>query len=711
MSTRYTMSDRWLEVDLDWFYEGDPQENIAQFAKRVAPLLGSGVADRGVIINVGWITDVVFLWTGDASQKLPLEAKRWERLSKLSYNDLKWCFQELKQAFANLGVADVKVGIMVVGWGEFVLPEDTGAYYDITSEWRRRHPELYDVRVTIIPGADLDPRVPLTEDPHRYASYPDGIPAGEFVGDVLAKQWAHLSEFLGAEVLHLRDGWFGPLIYRRFGYYGPRASENPAENQSWTDALVRLARAVKAHAPDTLLFFYSSAVGSNVEHLIGCVDLEQLAATGAVDAFVDQTWGGAWQDWWPTQTLAWTFQLHNLLSHAAILRDDSVSTTKHLPLIETWDGWEPWDTLHRTPEKLEWAIWAFAHAGTLAPEGLKMSDGFYISWMNNPHGELLSEVDVSWLSNAISDAVTSASDITESFGLRSVHNRPALEKVMSDHPTENMQMIWEDHLAMASKWGSPVGPVTRAEWLEKLPQGVYLWPGVQPDQVDSLTAITDWGSKVVLTGRTDMIASDALTQAGVTSGDSWEEEHFGVYDNREGRPGGWHVVHFPYRPRVEAHGEKLFALRDGDPVIVRNGAVSWWQTPEASEQESQNVDVIRWGGFDVWQEAAALTNTLVSEVGQPSLERVASHEPVVFQSWRNSRGVMILLGNVESGMVGDARWPRHVTVTIPEGLMSGSVTVTALRGQVMDQSTENGLTRMSIVVPPESFALIQVSDR
>ena len=708
MSDRYTMNDRWLEVDLDWFYLEEPEESVHEFAKRVAPLLGSGEAERGVILNVGWITDVVFLWSGDAAQKLPLEAKRWSRLAQLSYENLRECVAWLKSALSEAGVSNPKIGIMVVGWGEFVLPEDTGAYYDITSEWRRRHPELYAVRVTEIPGADLDPRVPLTADNHRYARYPEGIPAGEFVGEVLGKQWAALSEFLGVEVLHLRDGWFGPLIYRRRGYYGTEASPDPSENQSWTDAVISVARAVKKYSPDTILFFYSSAVGGNVEHLIGCVDLEQVVACGMVDAFIDQTWGGAWQDWWPSQTLAWSFQLNNLLSHAVVLRDDSVGSTKHIPLIETWDGWEPWDTLHRTPNKLEWAIWAFAHAGVLTPEGVKLADGFYISWMNNPHGELLSEPDVRWLADAVSEAVDSAKKVTSLHGLRPVHNRAALERVVSQHPTENMQMVWEDHLAMTSKFGSPVGPVTKSEWLSSLPPGCYLWPAVQENQVNDLEKITQEGSGVILTGRSDITADRALNMAGVTKENGWRDEQFGVYDNRQGRPGGWNVVHLPLRPRVRADGDSLFSLRDEEALLVRKGSVAWWQTPEASEPEGQGVDVIRWGAFDIWDDVSQLANRLVGELGEPSLSPRALHETVIFQSWETEDRLVLLLGNIESGIVGDARFERHVRVNIPGGPLS-EASINARRGEVTGRGREGEVNWIDVTVGPENFALIEMS--
>ena len=117
---------------------------------------------------------------------------------------------------------------------------------------------------------------------------------------------------------------------------------------------------------------YSSGISGTAEWLDRAASTSRpIVADGALDIFIDQTWGGAWQDWWDDTWKGWTFQLAYLLGHG-VARSVAATTRRPMPcrhynLIETWDGWEPWDTLHDTPGKLEWATWAFSHAAVIGP--------------------------------------------------------------------------------------------------------------------------------------------------------------------------------------------------------------------------------------------------------------------------------------------------------------------------------------------------------
>jgi hypothetical protein len=44
---------------------------------------------------------------------------------------------------------------------------------------------------------------------------------------------------------------------------------------------------------------------------------------------------------------------------------------------------------------------------------------------------------------------------------------------------------------------------------------------------------------------------------------------------------------------------------------------------------------------------------------------VSAHEPVTVSCWRSAGAIHILLGNLESGWMGDARFPRRVTLSLP----------------------------------------------
>ncbi len=269
-------------------------------------------------------------------------------------------------------------GVLIAGLGQVVAPPDTGSMYDLYSNWYDRHPELYPLDISPLPGPDLDPRVPMHADSYRYVTRPDGIAEGEPFPEFFGAQWGAVAQYLGLDLIHLRDGMLGPMLYTRVGPYGSVASADPAENRSWTDAVKRLFRACKQAHPGGLVMAYSSGLSGTAEWLAGCVDLEDIVADGALDIFVDQTWGGAWQDWWDDTWKGWTFQLAYLLGHGAQIRGGNVGRSatggafggaacRQYNLIETWDGWEPWDTLHDTPGKLEWAIWAFAHACSAGP--------------------------------------------------------------------------------------------------------------------------------------------------------------------------------------------------------------------------------------------------------------------------------------------------------------------------------------------------------
>ncbi len=452
--------DRWLEIDIDWF--GDPpwDRTIDQFVERTLPLLTGEHELRGVCFNVGWLADLVTEWSGRPEQPLPLRSRRFARWARLSYEDLRRFLGQVRRSAAAAGIDDLKLGVLVAGLGEVVAPPVTGTMYDLFSDWHDRHPELYPLDISPLPGPDLDPRVPMHADDHLYATRAHGIAEGEPFPEFFGGQWGSVAGFLGLDLIHLRDGFLGPLLYTRVGPYGTVASDDPAENATWTDAVRRLFRACKEAHPGGLVMAYSSGISGTAEWLTGCVDLEAIVADGALDIFIDQTWGGAWQDWWDDTWKGWTFQLAYLLGHGAQIRGGNERRTtpcRQYNLIETWDGWEPWDTLHDTPGKLEWAIWAFSHAGVLGPDGRpRVPEGTYISWMNDWNGRLISETDVRFLARPLDAAQASASAIEQIFGPLLVHDRDGLEAAWREAPAANTSPWAEDHAGMALKFGARV---------------------------------------------------------------------------------------------------------------------------------------------------------------------------------------------------------------------------------------------------------------
>lgn len=65
-------TDRWLEIDLYWFEHKDMERSVTQFRERFNPLLDGINGWRGVILNVGWISDYVLEWHGDLNEKIQL---------------------------------------------------------------------------------------------------------------------------------------------------------------------------------------------------------------------------------------------------------------------------------------------------------------------------------------------------------------------------------------------------------------------------------------------------------------------------------------------------------------------------------------------------------------------------------------------------------------------------------------------------------------
>ena len=215
------------------------------------------------------------------------------------------------------------------------------------------------------------------------------------------------------------------------------------------------------------------------------------AHAGHIDAWIDQSWSGAWQDVPSRDTagLGWTHQLAYILAHRAQIvggnrkRPRGTPPCKHYVLHETFDAYEGWDTLGTVPLKLAWGVWAYNHAAfrDTATGRLVASDGQYVSWANSwsavyaadagghsgnqkessyldrPLG-LLTRPAVAFLVAAMNAAVESAQGLEAVFGPTMVYNRPGLAQLM----------------ASASGSGDNVG-----EFVDEQASGTRCWPAAQ----------------------------------------------------------------------------------------------------------------------------------------------------------------------------------------------------------------------------------------
>lgn len=95
---------------------------------------------------------------------------------------------------------------------------------------------------------------------------------------------------------------------------------------------------------------------------------------------------------------------------------------------------------------------------------------------------------------------------------------------------------------------------------------------------------------------------------------------------------------------------------------------------------------------------------------------VAAHEPVTVSCWRSGGAIHLLLGNLESGWMGDARFARRVTVALPRarlGLPARSDLVAVplnVEGPAIapDADSSPEVVRFSLTVGPAACLVLRV---
>jgi len=65
-------TDRWIEIDLYWFDRDNVDASGLAFWDRYHPLYAGVDGWKGVIVNVGWLGDVIFDWSGDLESEISL---------------------------------------------------------------------------------------------------------------------------------------------------------------------------------------------------------------------------------------------------------------------------------------------------------------------------------------------------------------------------------------------------------------------------------------------------------------------------------------------------------------------------------------------------------------------------------------------------------------------------------------------------------------
>lgn len=660
--------DRWLEMDLTWF---DPCQNlddqIDTLWSRIGPLLHDVAGDYGLFFNVGWLIDLITEWTGDPAQTLPTRSRSTALWAQRTYGDLANLVVALRAGARRGGLDRLKIGVLVVGWAHVVWPPEL-KIYDFDSDWYARHPELYAPPHSIINMPDLHPVNRLHADQYPYAAFPAGLAENSYFPEFFGAQWGHLAAFLGLDALLLRDALTGPMIYTRSGPYGTRAPDDPQTVAAFSQAVRDLYRLVKTAYPQGLIFGYSSAISPVSDWRVGCVDFEALVADGYIDGWIEQTWGGAWQDWWHQLWKGWTFQAANLLTRGAMIA--RANQLRSIPcrfynLIETWDGWEPWDTLHQVPHKLRWAIWAFSHAAVAAPDGWHVPDGSYISWMHNREKELLSAGDVAFLKTHLDQAQHSAAALEAVYGITLVYNRALMEWLSAHHPDWHASEWIDDQAAMLMKWGVPALSVTRVEWLDSLPalpNALLIQTAGQLDP-SARTTLLSYSLPLLATGRADLLDADFREALGVhptgQTIDAGFQVSFGVSDET---PAYDRPYLPPHAALITGQDVTIHYQTRHTPLLTQKGPRLYWQPPDWSEPSNPFVPKYQLGSTFPHYLAARLLTESAQKTGLSHLIIPDRAHPVAFHLWRSGGWVYMLLGNLETGEFGDSRTPREIAL-------------------------------------------------
>lgn len=744
-------TDRWIEMDLYWFRQQDIQGSVQQLFDRYTPLFRGVGGYCGINLNISWTVSTVMEWNGNLHQRITLPKRaqsKWvdergqltgtseEREQKAAarfalpaavkdhapdpwtYEDLKRLVAALKQEAARRGIRNFHVGMINLGWNEV---------YGGKTLWASRHPEAFATSTWATPEAAFqleqyfDPGAHLHRDPRPLGGLPHGIPEGMPVYEAYAAQWGSLSKAVGLDAILLRDSMGLPVVYQRGGPWGPVAP-SPDIIRKATAGVAALVRYTKKANPNALVMMFSNGASSIGDWRANGTDVELIAKEGYLDIWIDQTYAGAWNEvgvrqnnFWNVPTQGWTYQLGYVLGHAALLADTRV---RHYTVVDTFDAWEDWDTLHTAPERLRWGIWAFSHAAVKMPNGLKLPAGAYISWANQG-GRLLSGQDVHFLTDNLNAAEADAHRTTQIFGPTMVYSRESMQWQV-DHATPNHDIKeWIDEQAAAvSKWTIPISSITRMEWLPRVRSDLFLLQTpshLSPKHTADLAHLIEAGKPIAIfgspAGGIDP-SLEALTGFGGRTlfGTAQIEKYKATTDSdttiAKNTPPTFETYYRLTQNTAARGTSTLYSVQDS-PALVLNTTndkhVLLWDPPEL--RSTVNVPLSQtWGNHGApYALAAGALNSLLQEEHALHAAEIDVRQTMSIAAWQTADGKLhILAGNLEEGLRDDADFTRHVALVLPESWK---------RTQWRDVWTGNSLAvsddRLTIDLPQASSVLLE----
>ncbi|WP_439564616.1 hypothetical protein [Microcella sp.] len=691
-------ADRWLEIDLYWFNRQDIDGSVREFWHRFAPLMEGIDGWKGVIVNAGWLVDHVMAWNGNLDERIPFpaglvkdkfftdtspllgtEAERkhqWkERFESRADHDGEsypdWTYGQFAVVAESIrvigadvfGIDNVRVGTFVIGWNSI--------YHCDFSPWSERHPEAFFKG----PWVDQLLNVPalLTADATPYAAYPDGIADGTPLTEFFGRQWGALSRDLRLDAIVLRDSMIGQGIYERVGPWGATGPEDPADVIRWSEATADLVRQTKLAAPDALVIGYSNAASAVADWRVNCVDLESIAREGHLDAWIDQTWAGAWNEvgarediFWNLPLQGWTNQLGFVLMRAAILAG---TPTRHYVLTETFDAWESWDIIHTAPSRLAWGIWAYLHAFVKTPTGLVAPRGTYISWLNQGK-RLLSEGDVAYLAQNINEATLDARGATAVDGPTLVYARDAMSHMNATRPEVSIKEWADEQAGFLAKFSVPVSSATRIEYLPSVDSDLfYFSTPVHLTDADRTTVVAamDAGRPLVIAGSpAGGIDPVILERAGVATDSDypieWVFEAVRVSERHADLPDSFAIRQHWSSNTVVDDVDVVYSVQ-GSAVLIRRGNVLLWDPCDVKHRLVEYSGKWDFGRHAVDEStpdlmgspfgyvmAAREINRLLREAGCLSVSPRAWDDTMAVTAWVGADGHRrVLVGEMEEG--------------------------------------------------------------
>ncbi len=675
--------DRWVEIDLFWFEREGIESRVDEFWERCAPFFEGVGGQRGVVVNIGWLVDFITEWSGDPRSRISFPQKmttqhytvdlpnsgstaermeNWRRRFEevefvpleypaWTYADVATLVRALKDGAERRGLGGMRVGTFVVGWASI--------YEGDESAFAKRHPEAF--WPTCNGRHCFNPEARLDANPEPRAAFRHGVAVGTRAIDFFASQWGDLSRAVGFDALVLRDSMLGMGVYGRFGAFGNNGPSDPAQLAAHSRAWGDFIKVVKEANPSVWLMGYSNSSTGVADWRVGGFDLESIAKEGFLDAFIEQTWSGAWNEtgqrketFWNYPTRGWTAQLAFTLLHGAILAESRV---RHYTLVEAYDAWEPGDVIHVAPERLRWGIWAYSHAAVKTPAGLKFPSGSYISWLNIGK-KILPAEDVAFLAGNINEAALDALQTTEVLGPTLVYNRRAIEWQCEYAPDVPIKEWIDEQAAIVIKCSVPILSATRIEYLPHVTSDLFVFQTpvhLSPLEKQSVLELMRGGEPVAIWGSpAGGIDPDIAAEAGLVSEDKavGPLQTIARLETRDaefakGIAEEFPIFHLWSRNRAADGVEVLYSV-NGSPALTLRGNVLVWDPGDYNEnvgRHQQPVPPI------LGIVGSPCSYALVARAMRRMLksrQRLASFSeelrfPLTVGAWRRADGTMLVL--------------------------------------------------------------------